>query len=179
MDHVIAMAPEDTGEAEWLAAAIGTSGLAGRIRCLPISDEGELAAALEVDPDAKSTYVLIVSRALSERVVSLEAVDRLLSAILLGHRRVLAACLFKESAPSPELLRLARRHDAVADEPSLEGIARRVVGRLARLQVNASASANGRSVSPQTLRVRYWLVGIIVVLLALLAIATLTNLMRG
>jgi hypothetical protein len=45
--------------------------------------------------------------------------------------------------------------------------------------VNASASANGRRVSPGTLRVRYWLVGIIVVLLALLAIATMTNLLRG
>ena len=45
--------------------------------------------------------------------------------------------------------------------------------------MNASASANGRSVSSETMRVRYWLVGIIVVLLALLAIATLTNLLRG
>jgi len=45
--------------------------------------------------------------------------------------------------------------------------------------VNASASANERSVSPKRMRVRYWLVGIIVVLLALLAIATMTNLLRG
>ncbi len=175
MEHVIAMAPEDAREAECLAAAIGASGLAGRLRCIPVEDERSFEAVLDDDRDGQSTYVLLVSRALSERVASCAVLDELLGSILFGHRRVLPACLPSERAPSPELLRIARRHDAITDEANLEGVARRVIGRLGRAQVHASANAVARG-SPGTRRLRAWLVATIVVLIAVLAVASLTNL---
>jgi len=179
MDHVIAMVPEDAGEAGRIAESIGASGLTEPVRCVPIEDEEALASLLDEELDAASTCVLLVSRALSERVGSLEALDSLFGATLLGRRRILAACLVDERAPPQELLRIARRHDAIADETALSGVARRIVGRLARMQVHATEAARGRRNVPEGSRVRSWLIGIIVVLLALLAFTSFQKFHRG
>jgi hypothetical protein len=175
LNHVIAAAPEDAPVAERLAGMIRESGLAGAVRCLPIEDETALDAELGQDADGTTDYVLLITRALSERVHSADAVDLLLGTLRLGRRRVLGACLSAERAPAPELARLARRHDGLAAEPTLEETARRIVGRLARSQINSPALPAAGAGSPEARRLRLWLVVTIVALVACLAALAYRN----
>lgn len=168
MDHVIASGPEDVAEADRLAELLRTSGLPGKFECLTIEDETGLEETLKQDRDGASTYVLLASCAFAERVRSLVALDGLLGTLLLGRRRVLIACLPEEEAPPRNLMSVVNRHDGIVGETSLEGLARRVTGRLARVHINSPAAPHVRGTATPAPAMRNWLVGAIVLLLALL-----------
>jgi hypothetical protein len=170
MDHVIASSPEDNDAADRLAELLRGSGLPGKFECLTIDDETGLAATLEQDRDGASTYVLLVSRDFAARVRSLAGLDALLGALLLGRRRILVSCLPEDEAPPRDLLSVVNRHDGIVGETSLEGLARRITGRLARIHINTPSGPHVRGAPQAASSVRFWLVGTIVVLLALLGV---------
>lgn len=179
MDHVIASAPEDNDAADRLAELLRGSGLPGKFACLTIEDETELEATLAQDRDGASTYVLLVSRDFASRVRSLAGLDALLDALLLGRRRILVACLPEDESPARDLMSVVNRHDGIVGESSLEGLARRVTGRLARIHINTPSAPHARGTAESGPTTRFWLVGTIVVLLALLGFMLFRSLQKG
>lgn len=168
MDHVIASAPADNDAADRFAELLRVSGLPGKFECLTIEDEAALEAVLEQDRDGASIYVLLVSREFGETVRSLAGLDRLLGTLVLGRRRVVVACLPEDESLPRDLMSVVNRHDGIVGEPSLEGLARRITGRLARIHINSPTGPQTRRSSEPGQSTRYWLVGAIVILLALL-----------
>jgi hypothetical protein len=179
MDHVIASAPEDNAEADRLAELLRGSGLPGKFECLSIDDEAALGETLDGDKDGASTYVLLVSRSFAARVRSLAGLDQLLGALLLGRRRIVVSCLPEDEEPPRDLMSVVNRHDGIVGEPSLEGLARRVTGRLARIHINSPTGPQARRSPEPALPARYWLVGTIVVLLAVLGFMLFKTLQKG
>jgi hypothetical protein len=178
MDHVIASAPEDSAEAEGLAERLRTSGLPGQFVCIAIEDEVALAETLEEDRDGASAYVLLLSRAFAGRIRSLVVLDKLLGVLLLGRRRVLASCLPGEEETPRDLAMVVQRHDGITDESTLDGLARRVAGRLGRIHVNSPAPFHARRSAKETPRLRYLLLAIIALLLGMLAWMSIKGAMR-
>jgi hypothetical protein len=179
MDHVIASGPADVAEADRLAELLRASGLPGKFECVTIEDETGLEASLAQDKDGASTYVLLVSQDFAERIRSLVALDGLLGTLLLGRRRVLVACLPEDEMPPRDLMSVVNRHDGIVGETSLEGLARRVTGRLARIHINTPAAPQVRGAPGSSPTMRRWLVGAIVLLLALLGVMIFQSLGKG